>query len=76
MAKVTGYQVNVRFGAAPLVYMNLYDENTQVGRIEVDEPRHMAQLALTVDMLAGGNHVEWNEEARVLHFGMETVGSG
>lgn len=76
MAKVTGYQVNVSFGTPPLVYMNLYDGNTQVGRIEVDEPRQIAQLALTVDMLAGGSHVEWNEAARVLHFGMETVGSG
>ncbi len=76
MAQVTGFQVNVSFSTPPWIYMNLYDGNTQVGRIEIEDPAFIPKLAFTVDMLKGGNNVEWNEDAQVLHFGSEPVRGG
>ena len=73
MAQVTGYQVNVSFGTPPWVYVNLYKENTQVGRIEIEDSAEIPKMAFTVDMLKCGSNVEWNEEAQVLHFGAEPV---
>lgn len=74
MARVTGYQVNVSFGTPPFLYVNLYDGDTQVGRIEVDDPAFFPHLALAIDMLRTGTNVEWDENAQVLFFGMEATG--
>lgn len=71
--KVTGYQVNIRF-SIPTIYVNLYQGNRQVGRIDVDDPALFPLVAFAVQQLATNDHVSWNETAQVLHLGMEDTG--
>ncbi|HEY54068.1 MAG TPA: hypothetical protein G4N94_11485 [Caldilineae bacterium] len=71
--KISGYQVNVRF-SIPTIYVNLYQGNTQVGRIDVDDPALFPLVTFAVEQMAGNDNVSWNETAEVLHFGMEETG--
>ncbi|MBV7331068.1 hypothetical protein KFU94_23090 [Chloroflexi bacterium TSY] len=69
MSNIKQFQVNIGFGEAPSVYINLYDENQQVGRIDVSDPAAYTQVALAIEMLRVGNSVSWHEDAEVLSFG-------
>jgi len=58
--KISGYQVNVRF-SIPTIYVNLYQGNTQVGRIDVDDPALFPLVTFAVEQFGveprmNGNH--------------------
>ena len=72
---IDGYQVNVRF-SIPSIYINLYQGDTQVGRIDVDDPALFNLAAFAIEQLSTSDNIDWDDAAGVLQFGSKMTGQG